>query len=76
MSRWFSDGDSDFDLCEDEDFTKVYSDAPMGNPTPYSYLNMTESSLSVPDRYSFDMSPLSSPENDASGEWRQTLTDS
>ncbi|XP_074535693.1 uncharacterized protein LOC141797900 [Halichoeres trimaculatus] len=61
-------GDSDLDLCEDEDFTKVYSDTPLSNPSPYSYLSMTDSSHSVPDRYSFDMSPLSSPENDASGD--------
>ncbi|CAJ1066295.1 flocculation protein FLO11-like [Xyrichtys novacula] len=59
-------GESDLDLCADEDFAKIYSDAPPSNPSPYSYLSMTDSS--VPDRFSFDMSPLSSPENDASGD--------
>uniref|UniRef100_UPI0037E761F2 uncharacterized protein isoform X2 n=1 Tax=Semicossyphus pulcher TaxID=241346 RepID=UPI0037E761F2 len=58
-------GDSDLDLCEDEDF-KVYSKAPPPNPAPYSYLSMTDSNHSVPERFSFDMSPLSSPEKDLS----------
>ncbi|XP_065816258.1 uncharacterized protein zgc:113149 [Labrus bergylta] len=61
-------GDSDFDLCEDEDFPKAYSATPPPNPSPYSYLSLTDSSHSVPERFSFDMSPLSSPEDEAGGD--------
>ncbi|KAM6987995.1 uncharacterized protein LKV04_010760 [Tautogolabrus adspersus] len=61
-------GDSDFDLCEEEEFPKAYSATPPPNPSPYSYLSLTDSSHSVPERFSFDMSPLSSPEDEAGGD--------
>lgn len=61
-------GDSDFEMFDDEDFSKGYSGTPPPNPSPHSYLSLTDSSHSVPDRFSYDMSPLSSPEEDAGGD--------
>lgn len=60
---WFSDGDSDLDLAEDDDFSKLYGKGPPNAP-PYSYLSLTESSHSVPGGASLDLSPLSSPEKE------------
>ncbi|XP_010769028.1 wiskott-Aldrich syndrome protein homolog 1-like isoform X2 [Notothenia coriiceps] len=61
-------GDSDLEMGEDEDFSKLYSKGPAPNTTTYSYLSLTDSSHSVPGGgASFDLSPLSSPEKDLDG---------
>ncbi|XP_034086427.1 wiskott-Aldrich syndrome protein homolog 1-like isoform X1 [Gymnodraco acuticeps] len=61
-------GDSDLEMGEDEDFSKLYSKGPPPNTTTYSYLSLTDSSHSVPGGgASFDLSPLSSPEKDLDG---------
>ncbi|XP_041659442.1 flocculation protein FLO11 isoform X1 [Cheilinus undulatus] len=65
-------GDSDFDLCEDEDLPKTFSNTPPPNHSSYSYLSITDTSQPVPDRFSYDMSPLSSPEDDAGGDQFQS----
>ncbi|XP_062274551.1 uncharacterized protein LOC133980008 isoform X1 [Scomber scombrus] len=61
------DGDSDPDL-DDEDFSKFCSKGPPSNPSPYSYLSLTDSSHSLPGGASLDISPLSSPEKEPSGD--------
>ncbi|XP_041797358.1 flocculation protein FLO11 isoform X2 [Chelmon rostratus] len=58
------DGNSDLEFGEDDDFSKLYSKDPPSNPPPYSYLNLTDSSYSLPGGSSFDISPLSSPEKE------------
>ncbi|XP_070826226.1 uncharacterized protein [Chaetodon trifascialis] len=58
------DGNSDLEFGEDDDFSKIYSKDPPSNPPPYSYLNLTDSSYSLPGGSSFDISPLSSPEKE------------
>lgn len=63
---WLSDGDSDQDLGEDDDFSKLYARGLPPNPTHYSYLNLTDSH-SLPGGASFDISPLSSPEKELGG---------
>lgn len=60
------DGDSDLDIGEDDDMSKLYS--PRSNPPPYSYLSLTESSHSLPGGLSFDISPMSSPEKELGGD--------
>ncbi|KAK1900332.1 Nuclear apoptosis-inducing factor 1 [Dissostichus eleginoides] len=61
-------GDSDLEMGEDEDFSKLYSKGPPPNTTTYSYLSLTDSSHSLPGGgASFDLSPLSSPEKDLDG---------
>ncbi|KAL3057830.1 hypothetical protein OYC64_008142 [Pagothenia borchgrevinki] len=61
-------GDSDLEMGEDEDFSKLYSKGPPPNSTTYSYLSLTDSSHSLPGGgASFDLSPLSSPEKDLDG---------
>ncbi|XP_078103210.1 uncharacterized protein LOC144515894 [Sander vitreus] len=57
-------GESDFDLDEEDDFSKVYSKGPPPNAPPFSYLSLTDSSQSIPGGASYDFSPLSSPEKD------------
>eukprot|EP00064_Thunnus_orientalis_P025248 superscaffoldBa00012277_g25594 len=57
------DGDSDLDL-EDDDFSKFCSKGPPSNPSPYSYLSLTDNSHSLPGGASLDLSPLSSPEKE------------
>ena len=67
---WFSGGDSDLEMGEDEDFSKLYSKGPPPNSTTYSYLSLTDSSHSLPGGgASFDLSPLSSPEKDLDGKY-------
>ncbi|KAK9521428.1 hypothetical protein VZT92_021235 [Zoarces viviparus] len=61
-------GDSDVEFGEDEDFSKLYSKGPPINPPSYSYLSLTDSSLSVPGGAPYDMSPLSSPEKEPGGD--------
>ncbi|XP_018540779.1 uncharacterized protein zgc:113149 [Lates calcarifer] len=61
------DGDSDQDLGEDDDFSKLYARGLPPNPTHYSYLNLTDSH-SLPGGASFDISPLSSPEKELGGD--------
>ncbi|XP_014831170.1 PREDICTED: uncharacterized protein LOC106909331 isoform X2 [Poecilia mexicana] len=59
------DGGSDQDWSPAEDFPKSLQTGPlMQPPAPYSYLNLNENSGSHGDGLSFDMSPLSSPENE------------
>ncbi|XP_054881911.1 uncharacterized protein LOC129356344 [Poeciliopsis prolifica] len=59
------DGGSDQDWSPAEDFPKSLQTGPlMQPPAPYSYLNLSENSGSHGDGLSFDMSPLSSPENE------------
>ncbi|XP_070762188.1 uncharacterized protein [Enoplosus armatus] len=58
------DGDSDLDLGEDDDFSKLYSKGPPPNPPAYSYLSLTDSGHSLPGGASVDLSPLSSPEKE------------
>ncbi|XP_043975707.1 uncharacterized protein LOC122832728 isoform X2 [Gambusia affinis] len=59
------DGCSDQDWSPAEDFPKPLQTGPlMQPPAPYSYLNLNENSGSHGDGLSFDMSPLSSPENE------------
>ncbi|XP_005816406.2 uncharacterized protein LOC102219452 [Xiphophorus maculatus] len=59
------DGGSDQDWSPAEDFSKSLQTGPlMQPPAPYSYLNLNENSGSHGDGLSFDMSPLSSPENE------------
>lgn len=63
-----SDGDSDADF-DDYDISKLYSKAPSTNSGSLPYLNLT-------DNYSVaggDMSPLSSPDKELSGEYRHFL---
>ncbi|XP_076590904.1 uncharacterized protein LOC143323137 isoform X3 [Chaetodon auriga] len=62
------DGNSDLEFGEDDDFSKIYSKDPPSNPPPYSYLNLTDSSYSLPGGSSFDISPLSSPEKELGAE--------
>ena len=59
-----SDCDSDLDLCEDEDFSKLYGKGVAPSPPSYSYLSLTDSSHSVPGGAAYDLSPLSSPEKE------------
>ncbi|KAF1393503.1 hypothetical protein PFLUV_G00016630 [Perca fluviatilis] len=61
-------GESDFDLDEEDDFSKVYSKGPPPNAPPFSYLSLTDSSQSIPGGASYDFSPLSSPEKDLAGD--------
>uniref|UniRef100_A0A667X2R8 Myb/SANT-like DNA-binding domain-containing protein n=1 Tax=Myripristis murdjan TaxID=586833 RepID=A0A667X2R8_9TELE len=63
-----TDIDSDLDFGEDdEEMAKCRRKVPP--PTAFSYLNMTDtSSLPLPGGASFDLSPLSSPEKDLSGD--------
>lgn len=61
------DGDSDLDL-EDDDFSKFCSKGPPSNPSPYSYLSLTDNSHSLPGGASLDLSPLSSPEKELPGD--------
>ncbi|XP_017158562.1 uncharacterized protein LOC103460069 [Poecilia reticulata] len=59
------DGGSDQDWSPVEDFPKLLQTGSlMQPPAPYSYLNLNENSGSHGDGLSFDMSPLSSPENE------------
>ncbi|XP_071375266.1 uncharacterized protein [Centroberyx affinis] len=62
------DGDSDLDFGEDVgDLTKRRRKGPP--PPPYSYLNITDTNpLPLPGGASFDLSPLSSPDKDLSGD--------
>ncbi|KAL7401011.1 hypothetical protein ABVT39_021434 [Epinephelus coioides] len=62
------DCDSDLDLAEDEDFSKLYSKGPSPTPPPYSYLSLTDSSHSIPGGASYEFSPLSSPEKELGGD--------
>ncbi|GLD65690.1 flocculation protein FLO11-like protein [Lates japonicus] len=62
------DGDSDQDLGEDDDFSKLYTRGLPPNPTHYSYLNLTDASHSLPGGASLDISPLSSPEKELGGD--------
>ncbi|XP_059187735.1 mucin-1 [Centropristis striata] len=61
-------GESDLELEEDEDFSKLYSKGPHPNPPPFSYLSLTDSSQSIPGGASYEFSPLSSPEKDLGGD--------
>lgn len=61
---WFSDGGSEPEFGEEEEFSGIYSKGPISNPSSYSYLNLTDSSYSLPGGSSFDISPLSSPEKE------------
>lgn len=65
----FLDGESDPELGEDDDFSKLYSKGPPCNPGSFSYLNLTDNSYSLGGGggASFDISPLSSPEKDLGG---------
>lgn len=68
----FSDGESDPELGEDDDFSKLYSKGLPPNPGSFSYLNLTDNSYSLgggEGGASFDISPLSSPEKDLGGKW-------
>ncbi|XP_039986357.1 polycystic kidney disease protein 1-like 3 isoform X2 [Xiphias gladius] len=62
------DGDSDLDLGEDDDFSKLYTKGLPSNPPPYSYLSLTDSSHALPGGASLDLSPLSSPEKELGGD--------
>ncbi|XP_034720394.1 proline-rich protein 36-like [Etheostoma cragini] len=61
-------GESDFDLDEEEDFSKIYSKGPPPSAPPFSYLSLTDNSQSIPGGTSYDFSPLSSPEKDLAGD--------
>lgn len=61
------DGDSDLEFGEDEDLSGLYSKASSSNPSAYSYLSLTDSSH-LQGEASFDISPLSSPEKELSGD--------
>uniref|UniRef100_A0A3P9NJ43 Zgc:113149 n=1 Tax=Poecilia reticulata TaxID=8081 RepID=A0A3P9NJ43_POERE len=65
--------DFDQDWSPVEDFPKLLQTGSlMQPPAPYSYLNLNENSGSHGDGLSFDMSPLSSPENEP-GEQIKTI---
>ncbi|KAM8902686.1 uncharacterized protein AB9W97_007237 isoform 2-T4 [Spinachia spinachia] len=68
-------GDSDLDFSEDEDFSKCYNKGPPTNPSSYSYLSLTDSSHSIPVGASYDLSPLSSPEKEPSGDTFHSSSD-
>ncbi|XP_041850875.1 wiskott-Aldrich syndrome protein homolog 1 [Melanotaenia boesemani] len=57
------DGESDLDL-EEPEFSKRFRKGPTPTAAPYSYLSLTDSSHPVAGEFSFDMSPLSSPEKE------------
>lgn len=59
----FSDGDSDTEFGEEEDFSQAYVKGPPANPASLPYINLTDTSFSL------DFSPPSSPEKDPGGEW-------
>lgn len=68
----FSDGESDAELAEDDDFSKLYGKGPPSNPASFSYLNLTDGSYPLGGGgggVSFDISPLSSPEKELGGKW-------
>ncbi|MEQ2166499.1 hypothetical protein GOODEAATRI_028906, partial [Goodea atripinnis] len=58
------DEESDQDLSLEEDFAKSFLKGPLLNVPPYSYLNLNENSEANREAFSFDMSPLSSPEKE------------
>ncbi|KAM4743206.1 uncharacterized protein FYW61_001766 [Anableps anableps] len=58
------DGGSDHDLSPAEDFPKSFQKGPVPKPPPYSYLSLNDNAESHGEGLSFDMSPLSSPENE------------
>ncbi|KAG7480076.1 hypothetical protein JOB18_042705 [Solea senegalensis] len=62
------DGNSDQEFGDDDDVPKLFSKSPNSSAPPYSYLGMTDSSHSFPGGVAFDISPLSSPEKDLSGD--------
>ncbi|KAM4589127.1 uncharacterized protein V3H82_003285 isoform 2-T2 [Fundulus diaphanus] len=60
------DGDSDQDMSPAEDFPRSFlQKGPRLNTPPCSYLSRNQNSESNRDAFSFDASPLSSPEKDA-----------
>uniref|UniRef100_A0A3Q2QMU4 Myb-related transcription factor, partner of profilin-like n=1 Tax=Fundulus heteroclitus TaxID=8078 RepID=A0A3Q2QMU4_FUNHE len=60
------DGDSDQDMSPTEDFPRSFlRKGPRLNTPPCSYLSRNQNSESNRDAFSFDASPLSSPEKDA-----------
>lgn len=66
--NWFSGGDSDLEpTADDEDFSKFYATGPSSNPSPYSYLSLTDSTHPLQGGASFELSPLSSPEKELGG---------
>lgn len=65
---WFSDGDSDLDLGEDDDFSKMCSKGLPSSSSPYSYLSLTDGTHTLSGGPSFEISPLSSPEKELGGE--------
>ncbi|XP_035768165.1 flocculation protein FLO11-like isoform X2 [Neolamprologus brichardi] len=62
------DGDSDLDLGEDDDFSKMCSKGLPSNSSPYSYLSLTDGTHTLSGGPSFDLSPLSSPEKELGGD--------
>lgn len=69
-----TDGESDPELGEEEDFSKLYSKGLPSNPGSFSYLNLTDSSYSLGEAgASYDISPLSSPDKDLGGKRGRVL---
>lgn len=62
------DGESDLDLGEDDDFSKMCSKGLPSNSSPYSYLSLTDGTHTLSGGPSFDLSPLSSPEKELGGD--------
>uniref|UniRef100_A0AAX7VJM2 Myb/SANT-like DNA-binding domain-containing protein n=1 Tax=Astatotilapia calliptera TaxID=8154 RepID=A0AAX7VJM2_ASTCA len=58
------DGDSDLDLGEDDDFSKMCSKGLPSSSSPYSYLSLTDGTHTLSGGPSFEISPLSSPEKE------------
>lgn len=60
-----SDGGADQDQNPAEDFNRSFLGGPvLKQPAPYSYLSLNDGAESNPEGVCFDMSPLSSPENE------------
>lgn len=66
-----SDGDSEPEFGDDEEFSKAFSKGLPTNATSFSYLNLTDNSYTSGggEGASFEVSPPSSPEKDAGGKW-------
>ncbi|XP_034460771.1 flocculation protein FLO11 isoform X2 [Hippoglossus hippoglossus] len=58
------DGDSEQEPDDDEESSKLYPKGLTSSAANYSYLGLTDSSISLPGGASYDMSPLSSPEKE------------
>ncbi|XP_068173522.1 uncharacterized protein zgc:113149 [Antennarius striatus] len=68
MMSHTGDGDSDQDFGDDDEFSKLHLKGPASNSSSYSYLDLTDATYPVGEGPCFDISPLSSPEKEFSGD--------